>query len=542
MSAPDEISQTVPTKAPSRDAGRMGTLAVVGNPADIGSLAHGRLVPLFGAGAEIGRRPPPGRMRTVVTLSDRSVSSYHAQITQDGDGFVVEDKGSTNGTMLDGRAVVEPTPLREGSVLFLGSQVLVFRTMTNAEIAAVEADVADPIAPVATMAPALATICAKLRRLAPSASELFLLGETGVGKEVFATAIHVMSARRGRLMAINCAALPRELVESELFGYERGAHSTAKERKGGLIEAADGGTLFLDELAEMPIDVQSKLLRFLQDRKYMPIGSTRMETADVRIIAASSRVSGSSGHPAIQDALMGRLGAQPVQLPPLRERREDLGRLVSFFLGTVESTRPLEPEAFQALFLYDWPHNVRELQKVIVEAELLSRGETTIGLDHLPAPIVGALDRSSSAPQVMRNAGAVGERAPSLGSGPLSRGGGGGVSSGAGAAGGSGVDAVGLPPRLRRPVPSADELRALMLQFNGNVAHVANHLGRQWAVISRTLRRYQIDPADYRPAGAPDPNSIQAEVETAKVAVRYTGNPADDDDDHDPDVDGDTLG
>ncbi|MEP6655404.1 MAG: hypothetical protein ABJA82_18715, partial [Myxococcales bacterium] len=92
------------------------------------------------------------------------------------------------------------------------------------------------------------------------------------------------------------------------------------------------------------------------------------------------------------------------------------------------------------------------------------------------------------------------------------------------------------------PVPSADELRALMLQFNGNVAHVANHLGRQWAVISRTLRRYQIDPADYRPAGAPDPNSIQAEVETAKVAVRYTGNPADDDDDHDPDVDGDTLG
>ena len=196
-------------------------------------------------------------------------------------------------------------------------------------------------------------------------------------------------------MAINCAALPRELVESELFGYERGAHSTAKDRKAGLIEAAEGGTLFLDELAEMPLDVQSKLLRFLQDRKYMPIGSTRMETANVRIIAASSRVSGSTGNPAIQDALMGRLGAQPIQLPPLRERREDLGRLVAYFLGAVGSERPLEPEAFQALFLYSWPHNVRELQKVITEAELLSRGEAAIGLDHLPAQIVGALDHSS---------------------------------------------------------------------------------------------------------------------------------------------------
>ncbi|MBC8133314.1 MAG: sigma 54-interacting transcriptional regulator, partial [Deltaproteobacteria bacterium] len=392
--------------------------------------------------------------------------------------FVIVDNGSTNVTLLDGRPVTGPTVLREGAVLFLGSQVLVFRTMTSAEIAAVEADVADPFAPVATMAPALATLCAKLRRLAPSPGELFLLGETGVGKEVFTNSIHVTSGRKGRLMAINCAALPRELVESELFGYERGAHSTAKERKAGLIEAADGGTLFLDELAEMPIDVQSKLLRFLQDRKYMAIGSTRMETANVRIIAASSRVSASTGSPLIQDALLGRLGAQPIQLPPLRERREDLGRLVSYFLGAVGCDRPLEPEAFQALFLYSWPHNIRELQKVITEAELLSRDQPAIGLDHLPPGIVSALDHSPAE----RSSPSSPHSAPAMGSGPLSK-------------------ATGAAPRLRRPVPSADELRALMLQFNGNVAHVANHLGRQWAVISRTLRRYEIDPAAYRPAG-----------------------------------------
>src|SRR5450432_499227 len=479
----DEISRTVPTRAVGRDAGRMATLAIVGSASDIAGLARARLMPLFGAGAEIGRRPPPGRLRTVVTLPDRSVSSYHAQITLDGETFVIEDKGSTNGTMVDGRPITGPTVLREGSVLFLGSQVLVFRTMTDVEIAAVEADLADPLAPVATLCPALATICSKLKRLAPSPSELFLLGETGVGKEVFANAIHVTSGRRGRMMAINCAALPRELVESELFGYERGAHSTAKDRKPGLIEAASGGTLFLDELAEMPLDVQSKLLRFLQDRKYMAIGSTRLETADVRIIAASSRVAGSTGSPAIQDALMGRLGAQPIQLPPLRERREDLGHLVSYFLGAVGCERPLAPDSFQALFLYNWPHNVRELQKVIIEAELLSRDSETITLDHLPLSIVEALEVPSA------------DR-PGSGSGPVSR------------------STGGAPaPRLRRAVPTEEELRALMSKFNGNVAHVANHLGRQWAVISRTLRRYQIDPAEYRPAGSEDLSAKLVEID-----------------------------
>jgi transcriptional regulator with PAS, ATPase and Fis domain len=514
---PDEISQTTPSRPSTRDAGRMGTLSIVGSAASLSSLAAGRLVPLFGAGAEIGRRPPPGRMRTVVTLADRSVSSYHAQISQDGDTFVIEDKASTNGTVVDGRPVKEPTPLREGAVLFLGSQVLVFRTMTPAEIAAVEADISDSFAPVATLSPTLAIICAKLKRLAPSPSELFLLGETGVGKEVFANAIHVTSNRKGRMMAINCAALPRELVESELFGYERGAHSTAKERKGGLIEAAEGGTLFLDELAEMPIDVQSKLLRFLQDRKYMAIGSTRVETANVRIIAASSRVSGATGTAAIQDALLGRLGAQPILLPALRERPEDLGRLVAYFLGAVGCDRPLDPEAFQALFLYNWPHNIRELQKVIIEAELLSRDEESIGLDHLPAAIVGALDSPT------------GKRPPS-GSGPISR-------------------VTGAPPRLRRPVPSAEELRTLMQQFRGNVAHVANHLDRQWAVISRTLQRYGIDPAEYRPAGAEAAEGAERAqgvegAERGAGAVSVGGGSGADPKmpDDDADEEGDTLG
>jgi DNA-binding NtrC family response regulator len=473
----------------------MGTLALVGSSIERGSLAAGRLLALSGAGAEIGRHPPPGRMRTVVKLADRSVSGYHARITELSDGFVIEDRGSTNGTVVDGRRITGPTPLREGAVLFLGAQVVVFRTMTSVEVAAVEADLADPFAPVATLSPVLAVTCAKLRLLAASPTELFLVGKTGVGKEVFATAIHEASGRKGRLMAINCAALPRELVESELFGYERGAHSTAKDRKAGLIEAAQGGTLFLDELAEMPLDVQSKLLRFLQDRKYTPVGSTRLETANVRIIAASSSLAEPAGQTKIQDALLGRLGAQPIELPALRDRPEDLGRLVSHFLSASACPRAFDEEAFRALFLHDWPHNVRELQKVVLESALLSGGSEAIGLDHLP-PVIA--DRLYGPSHRGAEAVACSRPAPSPAATPVSS---------------PAEDPIrGAPPpvatagrrdgaAVRRPAPSAGELRALMEKFQGNVTHVSNHLGRQWAVISRTLSRHRIDPADYRPGG-----------------------------------------
>ena len=505
----------------------MGTLALVGSSIEPGSLAAGRLLPLSGAGAEIGRHPPPGRIRTVVKLADRSVSGYHARITELSDGFIIEDRGSTNGTIVDGRRITGPTPLRDGAVLFLGAQVLVFRSMTAVEIAAVEADLVHPFAPVATLSPALAVTCAKLRLLAASPTELFLVGRTGVGKEVFATAIHEASGRKGRLMAINCAALPRELVESELFGYERGAHSTAKERKAGLIEAAQGGTLFLDELAEMPLDVQSKLLRFLQDRKYTAVGSTSIQTANVRIIAASSSLAEPAGPAKIQDALLGRLGAQPIELPALRDRPEDLGRLMSHFLGASACERSFDEEAFRALFLHDWPHNVRELQKVVAEGALLSRNAQAIGLQHLPAAmadrlyvpprqrsvVVGASPLSSAFPSPVSSSVAPADARPSS---PPSA-----TSPEAPMARASSSSTVAPArragrPAAHRPTPSAGELRALMERFQGNITHVSDHLGRQWAVISRTLSRHRIDPADYRP-GACDDRSRPGSAPAAAV-------------------------
>ncbi|HEX2656845.1 MAG TPA: sigma 54-interacting transcriptional regulator [Polyangia bacterium] len=533
MSQSKEISQTIPRRRNEREVGRVGVLAVVGGASDFESFKQGRLV-LIGGGLAIGRRPPSLPGSTSLAIADKTVSSYHLRIRHlMMGGYTIEDQGSTNGTFVDGHPLTGPMELQEGALIFAGAQIFVFRTMTEVELDAVAADQQQPMAPVPTLNPTLAVVCAKLRRLAPSSTELFLLGETGVGKEVFAHAIHRLSGRPGPLVAINCAALPRELVESELFGYERGAHSTAKTRKQGLIASADGGTLFLDELAEMPIDVQSKLLRFLQDRTYTPIGGTRLETADVRIVAASSRVAETGGAPLIQEALLGRLGAQPIALPPLRNRKEDLARLVAHFLAPVLDGRRFESEAFQALFLHEWPHNVRELQKVVNEAELLSRGMPVIGFDHLPPFISDVVDGSVLPKRSDPSASERLEVSPTPGSGPIPgrpR-----VEPGSITFGGEArtrsVDPA-RPPMLRRrrPVPSVDELRRLLRETEGNVAEVARRLDRQYAVVWRTMKRYGILPREW--AGPPP----------AAAAAEDTSESDADDGDDDAPEDGGTTG
>jgi transcriptional regulator with PAS, ATPase and Fis domain len=473
-------------------------LLIVGSGASLDSLKAARVIPVSD-GIEIGRRPA-GTGPTSLTLADRTVSSVHAWImkgTEKEDRFEIQDMNSTNGTFVDGRRIERNAPLRDGSLLFIGAQVLLFRMVSAAELAALREDAATPFAPVPTLSPALAAVCSKLRRLARSEGEIFLLGETGVGKEVFARAIHQASGRAGKLMAINCAAIPRELLESELFGYEKGAHSTAQTKKGGLIEAADGGTLFLDELGEMPSEMQSKLLRFLQDRQYTPLGSTRSFKADVRVIAATSRVTVADGAPkagakpggkqtpTVQEALVGRLGAQPVLLPPLRDRLEDLGRLAAFFLGE-DSGRHFETEAFHALFLHSWPHNVRELQKVIAEAEILSRDSPTIGLEHLPDAILATVEADSRAAE-----GGEGD----------------GETADASAANAVREFSERIPSvtvmRTRRPAPTAEELTQLLREYQGSVAGVARHLNRQYAVVWRCLQRYGINADEFRQPHSP---------------------------------------
>jgi transcriptional regulator with PAS, ATPase and Fis domain len=484
------VSQTIPHRTGgNRETPRSGALAVVGDGASLDSLRAARMVTITGATLDIGRRPGSADGRQALVLSDGTVSSLHARIQRASDGsdlYVIQDLGSTNGTFVDGRRILGPTPLSNGTVLFLGSHVLVFRPVTTAEMEAIDEDAAQPLTPVPTLSPMLALTAAKLRRLARSNAEILLVGETGVGKEVFASAVHDLSGRSGKLVAINCAAIPRELVESELFGYEKGAHSTAQARKVGLVEAANGGTLFLDEIGEMPIELQSKLLRFLQDRRFSPLGSTRVIEADVRIVAATSRVALEKGAH-VQEALIGRLGAQPILLPPLRDRIEDLGRLCAHFLRAVSDGRTFEPEAFKALMLHDWPLNVRELVKVITEAEVLSRSTPAVGFEHLPSAIVSKIqldigdefEDTSVDPEPTalddtdRNDGQVLE---SLATAPTAR--------------------------LRRPAPTREELVAELTECNGSVAQVARHLGRQYAVVWRCIQRYGIDATSFRRGGS----------------------------------------
>jgi transcriptional regulator with PAS, ATPase and Fis domain len=195
---------------------------------------------------------------------------------------------------------------------------------------------------------------------------------------VYAQAVHRASGRPGRFVAMNCAAIPTDLVESELFGFVRGAHSQAVANKPGLFEEAEHGTLFLDEIGDMPGPAQAKLLRFLQEHEYVPLGSREARRLDVRVIAATASLTPGPQAPGLRRDLAARLGAEPVLLPPLRERREDVGTLAAYFLG---QPRFLAPAAFLALCLHDWPGNVRGLENVVREAVLNSEGRREIRLE-----------------------------------------------------------------------------------------------------------------------------------------------------------------
>jgi transcriptional regulator with PAS, ATPase and Fis domain len=454
-SSENEQSVTIADENRRREeARRIGGLFILGDALGIAPSPASRVV-AFDTVLHIGRRGPEDSTAPSWVVKDPLVSSQHGVITKEGENYKLIDLGSRNGTAVDGQLVKEAVKLRDGAVIFLGSQIAVFRTVNDSELAAIQAEISSPLGPVATASPSGAVVCQILRKLAVSDCEILLTGETGVGKEVYARAVHDLSGRTGRFVAINCAALPRELVESELFGYVKGAHSQARESKRGLFEEAEGGTLFLDEVGEMPADLQTKLLRFLQDRLLVPLGATRSRRLDTRVLAATSRTTAPKGtsNVGLRADLAARLGAEPIRLPPLRHRIEDVGTLVAYFLGAKRGVK-FEPLAFQALSLYAWPGNVRELEKVVSNAELLARGKDAITLEDLPSAIAQTPGRMKTQP----------------------------------------VGAAGRPPP-----PTASELEELLQRCNGNVLKVARELGRAAPLIYRWCRRFKLDPETFRP-------------------------------------------
>jgi DNA-binding NtrC family response regulator len=235
---------------------------------------------------------------------------------------------------------------------------------------------------------AMQQVVRTVERIAPNDVTILITGESGTGKEVIADLMHALSSRsKNKIIKINCAALPRELIESELFGSKKGAYTGAHTDRNGLFRQAEGGTLFLDEISEMPIDTQSKLLRVLQDQEVRPVGDTVSYKTNCRIIAATNR----NPEDAIKDGklredLFYRISAISVYLPPLRERRDDIMPLANAFLQRFaaqakRNIRGFQPDAIDRLTAFDWPGNIRQLQNEIQRSVLLSEGDEVAAAD-----------------------------------------------------------------------------------------------------------------------------------------------------------------
>jgi transcriptional regulator with PAS, ATPase and Fis domain len=297
-------------------------------------------------------------------------------------------------------------------------------------------------------------------REAPGATSplsVLLLGESGTGKEVVAQAIHQQSGRPGAFRAVNCAALPKDLVESELFGYHRGAFSGAHRDKPGLIRTAHRGTLLLDEIGDMPLDAQAKLLRVLQSKELFPLGATEAEPVDVRIIGATHRnLDQLLKEGRFRQDLYARLNEYHLSLPPLRDRKEDIFMLLhEFFRRHGGSQLRVTFQFMTALLHYDWPYNVRELESCAKRCVVLSDGQP-LGESMLTEDI--AKEMQSYGQEFIQSEAGKDEPA----------------------------------------TPSRADLVALLERHQGNVAAVGRDLGKARMQIHRWLKRYGIDINDHR--------------------------------------------
>jgi DNA-binding NtrC family response regulator len=348
-----------------------------------------------------GARLSIGRDETAsLRLDGTGVSRNHAELYRQGPIYVLRDLGSTNGTWLGGKRI-EHAPVAPGSVLRVGEWVGVFSQRDD------QAAEFGELAPDLFGGPALAQLLTPLQRAARSNLPVLLIGETGTGKERFARATHQFSGRTGAFLAVNCAALPEQLAEAELFGYRRGAFTGAERASPGYFRAAHGGTLFLDEMPELSPALQAKLLRVLEDGQVLGLGESTSVAVDVRIVSASQRPLRelvTAGQ--LRQDLAARLNGLELRIPPLAGRRSDVPRLFAQFLKQQSGGRPPEVEArlIEALCLHDWPENVRELELLTRRLLAVHGHEPTLRRQHLPADIAalnedpGAVQRPSSPP------------------------------------------------------------------------------------------------------------------------------------------------
>jgi DNA-binding NtrC family response regulator len=298
-------------------------------------------------------------------LTDATVSRVHATLTLDGGHARVRDMGSTNGTFVDGVRVRDASAV-PGSLVRVGNTTL--RAEQANEAVRVELAPYDRFGDLVGASPAMRHVYTLVERVAPTNATVLVQGETGTGKELVARAIHERSARRSaRFLAIDCGAIPENLLESELFGHVRGAFSGAVSDRLGAFEEADGGTLFFDEVGELTAPMQRKLLRAIETREIRRLGENRERRVDVRVIAATHRpLARATNEGLFREDLYFRLAVVTIELPPLRARREDIAPIAQHFLDRLTGgTERVTPELTAALLGRSWNGNVRELRNYL---------------------------------------------------------------------------------------------------------------------------------------------------------------------------------
>jgi transcriptional regulator with GAF, ATPase, and Fis domain len=340
-----------------------------------------------------------------MVLIDQTVSRNHCEIVREAKGYLLRDLGSTNGTLLDG-AEIREAYLKPGAIITVGKVELKVRPFSE-RIELLPSDKTRYGTVFGKSVP-MREIFGLLERLGPTDATVLLTGETGTGKDILARSIHDSSPRKDKpFIVVDCGAVVGSLIESELFGHEKGSFTGATNQRQGAFELANGGTLFLDEIGELPLDLQPKLLRAIEQRSFRRVGGNREIRVDIRVLAATKRnLKMEVERGKFREDLYFRLAVVPIEVPPLRERREDVPLLVDALLrelsGGKEPPITLAKSAAEALASHDWPGNVRELRNVLERAAYIARamGETEVGLNALPfagAPAAPASDESAPA-------------------------------------------------------------------------------------------------------------------------------------------------
>lgn len=411
---------------------------------DVDEVLVGRLE--GGDARAAARSTVDGKRRLTIRVQGQFLSKDHALLRRSGRTWTLEDLGSRNGAYVNGAKIEQATALGLGDIVSLGR---VFFLLDDDEtVPMADLDISDTSTDhpgFLTLIPSLGEKIARLGLEARRSTSITLVGETGTGKEVLAKAIHAASGRTGSYLAVNCGAIPKDLIQSELFGHAKGAFSGATEARGGYLRDAHQGTLLLDEIVAAPAPVQVALLRALQEKTVTPVGSTRSAPVDVRFVAAAQKpLTEAVEAGTFREDLQARLEGFVFELPPLCERMQDVGILIAATLRTMgveEKDNPrLSWRAAMRILRYDWPRNVRELALAVDRGWGSARNGEIDDAD-LPRPKVEDVS-----------------------------------------------------PRVRLK----QQLVAAMKAARGNVAEAARKMGRTRPILYHYLKRYEIDPESFR--------------------------------------------